>query len=111
MTFTETIVSLIIIGLFAAGVSQIIMPIYKTQNKIINEYRTINAIDFICQSFKQECLKSNRDINKWKIMAGSINELENCAVTELRQSGILRALKLTCVISGENIEVLGVCTP
>ena len=109
MTFTDVIVSVVILGLFLSGFSQTFLPVYKARERIIREYKNVNAIRFISESFTVECGKTKPDIENWKRMAGSINELESLRVTEIMRDDLLYALKAVCVVSGENIEIIGVC--
>ncbi|MCL2878833.1 MAG: hypothetical protein FWF29_01190 [Treponema sp.] len=111
MNFIDVIVSIALLGLFFSGISAQLIPMYNCWERIMDEYRTINSIQFISQSFRNECRKQNPDIIKWESAAGSIRELTDYRITELRQNGILIALKLDCVISGSDIEIMGLCMP
>jgi len=111
MTFIETLAALVITGLFLFGFSQAFLPAYQAWNRAVNTYQTSHTIDFIAKSFKAECAKSDRNIELWKRNVSSAKELEYYEITEYWQEGLLRALKASCIISGEKIEIFGLCTP
>ncbi len=111
MTFTNLVVGVIIFSLFLAGFSQVLVPVVNAWGSAISEYRISRSIEFVASSFTQECMKQNRDIEAWKRTVSIVNELQSCEILELRQGGILRALKADCIIAGEQIEIIGLCTP
>jgi hypothetical protein len=111
MTFVEVLAAMIIFTLFMTGFSQACRPLYLAGESARAEYKTAHALFFIAESFKQECAKPDRDIERWKKTAAAVKELQSCEITELWQGEILRALKAACVVSGEYIEIIGVCTP
>jgi hypothetical protein len=77
----------------------------------LEEYKTVHTIQFIAESFKKECAKTARNIKNWEQIIKVAKELDDYDINEIWQSGVLRALRLTCVISGERVEVIGLCTP
>jgi len=111
MTFIETVTALIIMSFFLSGFSQAFMPAYLAFGKAMETYKTARTIAFVAQSFRNECAKPDRNIERWKKTVSIAKELEHYEFTEYRQEGILRALKASCVISGEIIEIIGLCTP
>lgn len=111
MTFTNLITGVIIFSLFFAGFSQVLVPVINTWGSAVSEYRVSRSIEFVVSSFTQECMKPNRDLEAWKKNMSIVNELQSCEILELRQGGILRALKADCIIAGEQIEIIGLCTP
>jgi hypothetical protein len=110
MAFIDVISALVIFGFFISGFSQAFLPAYNAWDNAAKEYRTAQTINFIAESFKQECSKQNRNIDNWKNAVATVKELNSYEITELWQGEILRALKLTCIISGEYLEIIGVCT-
>jgi hypothetical protein len=111
MTFIESLTALILISFFLVGFSQAFMPAYNAWNRAIITYQTAHTIEFIAKSFKAECVKPDRNIENWKKTVSTARALEHYEITEYWQDGILRALKASCIISGEVIEVIGLCTP
>jgi len=111
MTFIETITALIIISFFLFGFSQAFFPAYDAWNRAMRTYQAAKTTDFIAKSFKTECVKPDRNIESWKKAVSTAKELEHYEIIEYRQDGVLRALKAICVISGETIEIIGLCTP
>jgi hypothetical protein len=111
MTFIETITAMVIMSFFMLGFSQAFMPAYFAWGRAMETYKTARTIDFVAQSFRNECAKSDRNIERWKNTVSFAKELEHYEFTEYRQKGILRALKVSCVISGEIVEIIGLCTP
>jgi len=75
------------------------------------EYRTAKTIHFIAESFRRECQKEGGNINAWKKYVAAAKELESYEIIELWQGDILRALKLVGIFYGEQVEIIGVCTP
>ena len=111
MTFIDLVTAIIILGLFFFGFSQALLPAYTAWEAAMAEYRTAKTILFVAESFRRECEKPGRNIENWKKQVAASKELESYEITELWQGGVLRALKLFSVISGEQLEVIGLCTP
>jgi heme-degrading monooxygenase HmoA len=65
----------------------------------------------VAESFERECAAPDRNIERWKQAMKVVKELEGYEITELWQGETLRALRLTCVVSGETLEALGLWTP
>ena len=111
MTFIDVITALIIFGFFSSGFSQVFLPAYNAWNTAAEEYQTAYSIHFVTESFRQECARPDRNTDNWRNTVAAVKELEYYEITELRHGEALWALKLTCVISGEHLEVIGVCIP
>ena len=111
MAYIEIICALIITGFFLFGFSQAFIPAYKAWEKAIKTYQTVHTISFIAESFKKECSRNDRNIDRWKHSISAAKEMEHYEIKELWQDSVLRAIKLTCLISGEKIEVIGECMP
>jgi len=111
MTFIDAIAALVILSFFFFGFSQAFLPTMTAWEAAMAEHRTAKTIYFIAESFRQECNKPGRDIENWIKQVAVARELENCEITELRQGGDVRALKAVCIISGERVEIIGLCTP
>jgi Tfp pilus assembly protein PilV len=111
MTLIEVIASLVIFGLFIFGFSQAFLPVYNAWDTAVKDSRTARTAHFIAKSFQLECAKPDRSIERWKKAVSAAKELENYEIIELRKGDILWALKLTCSISSERLEIIGVCTP
>ena len=109
MTFIEVICALVILGFFFSGFSQIFLPAYSAWEKAVKTYQSAQAINFIKESFKIECAKPDRNMDRWKYNISAVKELEEYEVFEYWQENILRAIKLICFISGEKIEIIGLC--
>jgi len=109
MTFTDAIAALVILVLFFAGFSQAFIPALTAWGEAVKEYSTAKTIYFIAESFRQECKKPDRDIENWEKQVSVAKELESYAITEYWQEDELLALKIACVISGELIEIIGLC--
>ncbi|MDR1506805.1 MAG: hypothetical protein LBI67_06845 [Treponema sp.] len=111
MTFIDVLVALAITTLFLFGFSQAFLPVYYAWGRSLEDYKTANTIHFVSESFRNECAKPERNIKNWENSVQTAKELEDYTIEELWQGGILRAMRLTCIISGERIEVIGLCTP
>ena len=111
MTFTEAIAAAAILALFFAGFGQAFLPALAAWEAAMAEHSTAKTIYFVAESFRRECAKPDRDMERWKRDVAAAKELESYDITELWQEDILRALKLVCFISGERIEVIGLWTP
>jgi len=111
MTFIDAITALVVMGIFLLGFSQIFLPAYAAWGKARAEYNNAKTIYFIAESFRKECAKQDRNIDRWKKTAGAAKELEACEITEIMQGDVLYALKAICVISGERLEIIGFCAP
>jgi hypothetical protein len=111
MTFGEVITALLILSFFFVGFSQVFLPANAAWHNAMFDFKTAKTIHFISESFKNECIKPDRNIDNWKKAVSATRELEDCVITEIKQDEILRALKAVCIISGERIEIIGLCTP
>jgi hypothetical protein len=111
MTFVDLFTALVITVFFLAGFSQAFLPVYYAWGRAEREYTSARTIHFIAETFKAECAKPDRDIERWKKTVAIAGELESYEISELRQEGIVRALKVSCVISGEPVEIIGLCAP
>ena len=111
MNFIEIIIAFIIIGFFLSGFSQTFLSAYNAWERAEKNYRTAQSINFIAKSFMTECAGTERNIERWKQSVSTVKELENYETNEYWQNGLLRAIKLTCIIYGEKIEIIGLCTP
>jgi hypothetical protein len=111
MTFTNLIVGIVIFSFFLVGISEAIVPVINTWESTITEYRISRSIKFVAVSFTQECGKKNRDIEAWKKTVSIVKELQSYEILEMYQGSTLRALKADCIIGGEQIEIIGLCTP
>jgi len=111
MTFIDAISATVVLGFFLTGFSQAALPAYKAWERGTAEYRAASSIRFIAESFRNECASPVMNIENWKKAVASVKELESCEISEIRQDGTLRAIRALCVISGERVEIIGVCTP
>ncbi|GHU16121.1 hypothetical protein FACS1894163_04880 [Spirochaetia bacterium] len=111
MTLTDLIAGTTIFLLFISGVSQAALPLLNTWNRLSFEYQNIRSISFVAESFRKECKKPARNMDKWKQDISIVRGLDSMEITEIRQGEILRALKLSCLIGGDQFESIGVCTP
>ena len=112
MAFIDAIAALLITGLFLFGFSGAFMPAYKAWDAAMAEYRTAQTMRFAAESFRSECAKPDMNIGNWKKTVSAAKELESCEISEIRRGDALLALKAACFfISGERIEVIGVCNP
>jgi len=111
MTFIELLTALAVMGLFLFGFSQVSAPVYCAWREAMDEYRTVKSADFLIKSFRDECGKPDCDIERWKAAAASVRELESCEITEIKNENKVRVLKADCMISGEHIEIIGICAP
>jgi hypothetical protein len=111
MTFTDVIAALIIMSLFLVGFSQASEPVLTSWENAVREYRSARSIEFVAKSFRNELAKEDWDIERWKKAVSVVPELQNYDFTEYERDGSIRAVKLSCVISGEPIEIIGHCGP
>ena len=109
MTYIDSITALILLGFFLFGFAQLFLPAYNTWNLAMAEYYTAHTIQFIAESFRKECAKTKPNIENWKIAVSIAKELESCVLTELRKDEELVALKASCIIAGEYVEIIGLC--
>ena len=110
MTFTDALAALVIISLFFFTFSQVFLPAFNAWKKAADEYNNVKTINFISESFKNECAKPDRNIERWKKTVSSVENLDYCEISELKHGGKLRALKATCVLAGERFEILALCS-
>ena len=111
MTLIEILIAILITGLFLIGFSQAVLPLYNNWNMIISENKTINSVLFIVNSFKNECLKPDYNMETWKNAIAHVIDPQNCKIIELKQNEIVRALKAVCIINGYSFEVIGAVNP
>jgi len=111
MTLIELFTALVLLGVFLSGFSQIFLPACNSWNLAAEEYNTARTIQFVAESFRKECAKPERNMESWGKIVSIAKELESYEITELRQGEEIRALKALCVISGERVEIIGLCCP
>jgi len=111
MNLINVVTALVILCLFLLGFSQILLPVFIGWRKAASEYYAAHTIQFIADSFRKECAKPNRNMEKWKETVSVAKELEYCEITELKKGNKLYALKAACIIAGERVEILGLCKP
>ena len=111
MNLISVVTALVILSLFLFGFSQIFLPAFNEWRKAASEYYAAHTIYFIAESFKTECAKPYRNMEKWKETISAAKELESCEITELMKDDELYALKAACIIAGEAIEIIGLCKP
>ena len=109
MTFIEAITAFILLVLFFFGFSQAFLPTYSTWIKAQTEYSLALTINFIAESFRNECARPDRNMENWKDAVTCAKELEYYEITELFQGEELRALRLFCIISSIRLEIIGLC--
>lgn len=112
MTYIEVIIALILLTFFFFGFSQVFLPAFIEWNRAAAEYYVAHTIHFIAQSFRNECAKPNPNMENWKKTVSIAKELESCRIVELMQneSDEVIAYKAICIIAGEHIEIIGLCT-
>jgi hypothetical protein len=111
MTFTDLIVAIVIMGLFFSGFSRAAYPLIKAVDSSIGEYRAARSMAFVAASFRNECGQKDRNIERWKTTVSSVNELESYTIEEIWDGTTLRALRAHCVVSGQKVEIIGLCEP
>jgi hypothetical protein len=110
MTFTDCLAALIITSLFLSGFTQAALPAFAAWQRAGRDYRTARDIEFVAESFRRECAGNDWNIERWKHTVSAVPAVEIRDITEYKDGPRLRALRLTCVIAGEPVEVIGVCT-
>jgi spermidine/putrescine-binding protein len=111
MNLIEIVIAMVILGFFVFGFSQIFLPTFNEWNKATSEYYAAYTIQFIADSFREECAKTYPDMESWRRAVSAAKELESCEITELKKDDKLYAFKAACLIAGEHIEILGLCKP
>ena len=111
MTFVDAVTGMVITVAFLTGFSQALLPACRLRERAEAEYRTGQTIQFIAGSFRSECARPDRNMERWKKTVAAARELESYQLVEIKQGETLRAIKAICVISGEHIEIIGLCTP
>ena len=111
MNFINLITAFVILGVFLFGFSQILLPAYRHWETAFDKYKTAKTIYFVSESFKNECAKTNRNLENWGSIVSSAKELESYTISELRKDDKLYALRAIFIIAGEHIEVLGGVSP
>ena len=109
MTLINVIISLLILSLFFLGFSQAFMPALNAWNNVMAEYYAAKTIYFVSKSFKSECAKPDRNIEKWKKDVAAAKELEIREIIEIKKEDAIFALKAICIIAGEHVEIIGLC--
>jgi hypothetical protein len=111
MTFIELIITLAIITLYTTGISGTVRNIYNGWERGNAAYQTARSIEFIAKSFRNACANENGNIEEWKIIVSSVKELESYEIIEYWQDNELRALRASCVVRGETVDIIGLCKP
>ena len=110
MTYIDVITAALVLVVFLGGLSQSFLPTWRAWEKAKAEYRTAQTIHFVAESFKNECARPNRDMETWKKATAAAKELESLEITEMKEGEEIRAIKARCVIGGEYIEIIGLCS-
>jgi hypothetical protein len=50
-------------------------------------------------------------MERWKKAVSTVRELESFTIEELWDGTVLRALRAHCIISGQQVEIIGLCEP
>jgi type II secretory pathway pseudopilin PulG len=111
MTYLEIMAALIVLSVFAAGAGPAVFPAFLAWNRAEREYAAAHALSFVADSFRAECGRQDRDMERWKKTALTVPLLEDYAIDKLRTDGVVWGFKLSAMIDGERIEVLGECAP
>ena len=111
MTFVDVVTATAILVVFFSGLSQSYLPAFRAWEKAEAEHRKGQTIYFVAESFRGECAKRDRNIENWKRIIAAAKELESVEIIEMREGEELRAIKAKCVIGGEYVEIIGLCTP
>jgi type II secretory pathway pseudopilin PulG len=111
MTYFEVAAALIVLSVFAAGAGSAVFPALEAWNRAEREYAAARALSFVADSFRAECEKNDRDIERWKKTARTVPLLEDYAIDELRTDGSVWGLKLSATVGGTRVEVLGEYAP
>ena len=111
MTYIEVISALIIFGLFITGFTQIFFPAYNAMINSKQELYNAKTIEFIAASFRNECSRPGRDMDKWKNDVAAVKELKEYQITEMVKDNAVWALRLNCVLYDRPLEVIGLCAP
>jgi hypothetical protein len=111
MTYIEIVLALTVFYFFAAGLGSAAIPVFEAWSKAETEYANARAAAFVADSFRQECGKKYRNIENWKKAVSIVPQLGGYEIQELRDGGRIWAFKLSCVVGGEPVEVLGECAP
>jgi hypothetical protein len=111
MNFIDTVAALLILGIFFSGASGVFLPVYKAYKDVSAQYSGAKSIHFIAESFKDECAKPDRNMENWKKAVAAVKELESCEISEITKAGKTLALKASCVIQGEHVEINALCGP
>jgi type II secretory pathway pseudopilin PulG len=111
MTYLEIAAALIVLSVFAAGAGQAVFPVFEAWNRAEREYAAARALSFVADSFRAECGRKDRDMERWKKTALTVPRLEGYAIDELQTGGTVWGLRLSATIGGERVEVLGEYAP
>ena len=111
MNFISLITAFIILGVFLFGFSQLLLPAQSLWEAALEKYRTAKTIYFISESFKNECIKPDKNMDNWAKLVSSAKELDSYTISEIRKNDVLWGFKAILIISGEHIEVLGAISP
>lgn len=111
MTYFEMAAALIVLSVFAAGAGHAVFPALEAWNRAEREYAAARALSFVADSFRAECAKKDRDLERWKKTALTVPLLEDYAIDELRAGGTVWGLKLSATIGGTHVEALGEYAP
>ena len=109
MTYSETIVSVILLSIFIVTFTHAIIPAMDMFKCAQDEYDTIRSVEFIDMSFRKECSTVNRNIEKWKTEVSAVSGMEKCETTELYSDGKVCAIKAECIIGGKNFVLIAEC--
>ena len=111
MTLIDVIAATAIIVVFLTGFSGALLPAWRAWEEAEAELRTGQTIHFIAESFRSECAKPDRNMEKWREMAALSRGIEGIELSEMKQGELVRAFRAACVIGGEHIEIMGLCAP
>jgi competence protein ComGF len=105
MTYIESIVSLVILSLFLAVFSQVAYPSLISLKKAHDMYESARNLQFIDQSFRKECARTDLNFERWKHDALYDKNISSCDIQQVYRKGTITVYKACFEISGEKIEI------
>lgn len=106
MTYTETIISLIILFLFLFVLGQTGLPLLKLHTALkSNEYADKN-LTFIEQSFRKACTAKNPDFTQWGYAVKAVSGLEKAAARRIYEKDSSSVYEAVITFNGKTITIL-----
>ncbi|MEL3906610.1 MAG: hypothetical protein P1P65_06240 [Treponema sp.] len=106
MTYTETIVSLIILFFFLSVLGQTGLPLLKLHTVLKNNEYADKNLTFVEQSFRKACTAKNPDFTQWRYAVKAVSGLEKATARRIYAKDGAAVYEAVITFNGKTITIL-----